>query len=203
LAPLTIVLCAALVAFSGCAQKKQSNVEQVRAAVRKTLATPSFTVTATTKSLGATVNSSKAEHDGSNGRVSVASVVRGIFVGQFVYEAEDSDPGVFVKCGRRAKDGSIRTFDTYSQLLRTAAKAKSVKRRGSVFVFEKLLHDSTGRTQVEFTIAGGRIKTMTLRTFPTGPNVSPPITVVFGFSYRRVPTITPPPRDDIEDVAAC
>jgi hypothetical protein len=202
-ARVTLAVCVALIVVTGCAQKRQTDIQQLRAAVRKTLATPSYTVDLTTTSLGRVVHRLKDEHVGSRGRVTTGTNVSGVFVGPYVYKADDNDPSSFMRCGRRSKDGSLRTFDTYSDLLRTGAKSKDVKRRGSVFVFEKLLADSTGRTKGEFTIAGGRIKTMTLITFPTGPNVSPPITVLFRFSYARVSTITAPPSDLIEQAPPC
>lgn len=202
MARLITVLCVIVIATSGCGQK-QSNVQQLRSAVRKTLTTKSFSVVATTQSLGQTTGQTKLEHIGSRARILTGTTVRGVFVGKYIYAADDTDPSVFMKCNLRGANGTVRRFDTYAGPLRSAARAKHVSRRGAAFTIDPLKMDPTTRTRARLTLAGGRVKTMTLVQLGTGPNVSPPVTIAFRFDYGTVPAITPPPQDTLEAAPPC
>jgi len=201
MARLSATVCIVLLTVASCA--KQTDEQQLRGAIRKTLTTASFRVDATTSELGQSMGTTTLEHIGSTARVLTGMVVRGLFVGKYVYAADNTDPDLFIRCDRRGPNGSVHRFDTYSQPLRQAAAAKHIKRHGDVFVIDPLTSDSTSATRGELAVAGGRVKTLTLVRRGTGANLSPPVTISFRFSYGAVPAITAPPGDSLEQGQTC
>jgi hypothetical protein len=198
-AKVIVAAMAVLLALTSCAKEPQTPTEELRSAIKQTLTTESYSVTITSKSFGQTFSAFVAEHDGKLGRVRKGSEVQGVFIGKTVYVAVSEDPGTFMRCGDRQENGTRRTFDSYSPLLRKAAARKGAKKRGKVYVFDAFARSDDGRTEARFTLKGGRVETLTLTTFPTGANVSPPSTYVFRFSYKEVPEVTAPPDEAIID----
>jgi len=198
---LTAAACLVVLTCAACA--KQTDEQRLRAAIRKTLTTKSFSVEATTTTLGQSTPTTTLEHVGSDARVLTGTTVRGVFVGRYIYATDNADPEVFVRCDRRQANGTVQRFDTYSDPLRRAAKARHIKHRGGVFVIDPLLTDSSARTTGELTLSGGRVKTLRLVRRGTGANLSPPVTISFRFSYGAVPAIKAPPADSIETGQTC
>jgi hypothetical protein len=198
MARLITLACIVLLAASGCG-RKQSDLEQLHTAARATLAAKTLRVVARTTTLGGNAPPTTLEHIGTDARVLSGTTVLGVFIGKYVYAADNQDPSTFMRCPR----GTHR-FDTYAAPLRAAAHAKRVRRRGSVLIVDPLVTDKTTRTRGEVTVDGGRVRRMTLIQHPNVPgDVSPPVTIDFRFSYTSVPAITAPPSDTLEEPQAC